>query len=49
MSVRYAFNDKYIGITYDETQAVEIIEQQYSTCPHTNGHFYKVKVTIPGP
>ena len=42
MSARYKTNDKYIGITYDKTQAVVIIEQQYSTCLHANGQFCKV-------
>ena len=35
---------KYIGITYDETQAVVITEQQYSTCLHANGQFCMVDV-----
>ena len=42
MSGRYKINDKYIGITHDETQAVVITEQQYSTCLHANGQFCKV-------
>ena len=39
MSVGYKINDKYIGITYDETQALVITEQQYSTYVHTKGKF----------
>ena len=42
MSARYYINDKYIGITYDETQAEVITEEQYSTSLHTNGQFCKV-------
>ena len=41
MSARYKINDKYIGITYDETQAEVITEQQYSSCLHANGQFCK--------
>ena len=37
VSAKYEISDKYIGITYDETQVVMITEQQYSTCPHVNG------------
>ena len=42
MSAQYKISDKYIGITYDETQAVVITEQQYSTCLNANGQFCKV-------
>ena len=28
----YNIDSKYLGITYDETKAVEIAEQQFSTC-----------------
>ena len=42
MSARYKVNDKYIGITYDKTQAVVITEQQHSTCLHANGQLCKV-------
>ena len=39
---QYKINNKYIGDTYDETQAVVITEQQYSTCLHANGQFCKI-------
>ena len=42
MSARYKITDKYIGITYDETQAVVITELQYSTCLHANSQLCKV-------
>ena len=35
-------SDKYIGITYDETQVEMITEKQYLTCLHANGQFCKV-------
>ena len=34
-------NDKYIGITCDETQAIVITKQQYSTCLHADDQFCK--------
>ena len=42
VSARYEINNKYIGITYDETQAVMITEQHYSTCLHANGQLCKI-------
>ena len=30
--MKHNINDKYIGITYGETQMVVITEQQYSMC-----------------
>ena len=42
MSAKYKINGKYIGIRYDETQAVVINEQQYSTCLDANGQFCEV-------
>ena len=39
---QYKIDSKYIGVTYDETQAVMITEQQYSTCLHANGQFCKI-------
>ena len=39
-STHYAINAKYLGITQDETMAVEIIsEHQYSICQKANGQF----------
>ena len=42
VSAQYKIYNKYIGITYDETQAVMITKQQYSTCLHANGQFCKI-------
>ena len=32
-SASYNIDIKYLGITHDKTKAVEISEQQFSTCP----------------
>ena len=37
VSTQYKINNKYIGITYDETQTVMITEQQYLTCLYASG------------
>ena len=42
ISEKYKNSDKYIGITYDETEAVMITEQQYSTCLHGKQQFCKI-------
>ena len=42
ISAHYKIDNKYIGITYNETQAVMITEQHYSTCLHANGQFCKI-------
>ena len=39
MSARYQMNDKYIGVTYDETLPVVITDQQYSICLNVNCQF----------
>ena len=33
----YEIDTKYLGITWDETMAVEISDKQYSTCKEANG------------
>ena len=38
-SAHYNINNKYLGITYDETKAVKILEDQFSTCQNANGQF----------
>ena len=38
-SACYNTDSKYLGITYDETKAVEISEQQFSTCQKAKGQF----------
>ena len=36
LSAQYKINYKYIGVTYDETKAVAITDQQYISCKHAN-------------
>ena len=42
VSVQYKINNKYIGVTYDETQAAMITQQPYLVCLHANGQFSKI-------
>ena len=44
-TARYDVNTKYLGITQDETMAVEISPQQFRICQEANGQF----CTIPTP
>ena len=37
LSTHYNTDSKYLGITYDETKAVEIFEQQLIICQQANG------------
>ena len=39
LSAHYNIDTKYLDITYDETKAVEISEQQFITCLQANGQF----------
>ena len=41
----YDISTKYLGITQDETMAVDILPQQFSICQETNGQF----CTLPTP
>ena len=36
LSAQYKINHRYIGVTYDETKAVAIMDQQYIACQHAN-------------
>ena len=42
----YDIDSKYLGITYGETKAVEISEQQFSTCQKDNGWFFSINVPL---
>ena len=42
VSAQYKIDNKYVAVTYDETLAVMITEQQYSICLHANGEFCKI-------
>ena len=41
-SASYNTDSKYLGITYDQPKAVEIAEQQFSTCQKANGQFCSI-------
>ena len=45
-SARYNINSKYLGITYDETKAVEISQDQFSTCQKANGQFCSLNTPL---
>ena len=38
-SVCNDIQNKYLGITFDETNTIEISEDQFKTCQKANGHF----------
>ena len=42
LSAHYNIDNKYLGITHDETKAVEISEQQFSTCQKANRQFCSI-------
>ena len=41
-SACYSIDNKYLGITHDETNAVDTSEQQFSTCQKANGQFCSI-------
>ena len=45
-SACYNINSKYLGIKYDETKAVEISEDQFSTCQKANGQFGSLNTAL---
>ena len=46
ISAQYKITNKYIEITYDDTQAVIITEQQHLTFLHANGQFCKIDASF---
>ena len=38
-SMRYTMDNKYLGITYDRTKAMDIQEDQFKLCKEANGQF----------
>ena len=42
----YHIGSKYLGITYDETKAVEISKQQFSTCQKVNRQFCSINAPL---
>ena len=41
LSAQYKINHRYTRVTYDETKAVAIMDQQYIACQHASGQFCK--------
>ena len=38
-SMRYIMDNKYLGVTYDRTKAMDIPEDQFKICKEANGQF----------
>ena len=38
-SMRYTMDNKYLGVTYDRTKAMDILEDQFKICKEANGQF----------
>ena len=37
--MRYTMDNKYLGVTYDRTKAMDIPEEQFKLCKEANGQF----------
>ena len=46
LSACYNIETKYLGISYDETKAVEILEQQLTTCQQANGQLCTIDALL---
>ena len=46
MSACYNIDTNYLGISYDETKATEILEQQFTTCKQANGQFCNIDTPL---
>ena len=46
LSAHYNIDSKYLDITYDETKAVEILEQQFSTCQQANRQLCSINAPL---
>ena len=42
LSAQDDIDTKYLGISYDKTKAIEILEQQFTTCQRANGQFCNI-------
>ena len=42
----YDVNNQYLGVTQDETMAVEISQHQFSICQNTNGQFCNINAPL---
>ena len=46
LSACYDIDTKYLGISYDETKAIEISEQQFTTCQQVIGKFCNIDTSL---
>ena len=46
LSTQYDIDTKYLGMSHDETKAIEISEQQFTTCQWANGQFCKIEAPL---
>ena len=46
LSACYNIDSNYLGITYDETNAVDISKQQFITCQQANGQFCSINTHL---
>ena len=46
LSAKYDIDTKFLGISSDETTAIEISEQQFTTCQWANGQFCKIDMPL---
>ena len=45
-TAHYDVNTQYLGITQDETMAVEISQHQFGICQEVNGQFYNIHASF---
>ena len=41
-TARYNVNTQYLGVTQDETMAIEVLQHQFSICQAANGQFCNI-------
>ena len=46
LSLCYNIDTRYLGISHDETTAIEISDQQFSTCKQANGQFCNIDTPL---
>ena len=45
-SMRYTMDNKYLGVTYDRTKAMDIPEDQFKLCKEANGQFFPLTTPL---
>ena len=46
LSTHYSIQDRYLGITHDESSAVEISEDKFKTCQKASGQFFSLNTLL---